>query len=347
MSIEVIPAGASAVVSDDKCARDIALMEAVKDAECDLERSAGLHYGDTVKTVKDVEAGLERTAGVHYGDTVKTVKDAQADLERSTGLHYGDTVKTVKDAEANLERSAGTRYGNTLQAVKDAECNIDRLAANRFTETVEDIKETEIAVERAHGVTRDVVRQSEIATEAAKAKIVDTVRKSEFNAERGENQTRALMAAGYADLKNSVFNTEKELGYTMLKEFKDRLVEDKKAQGLAYRLAAETEKAIIANAAANQLNFTIADKDRAAHATANALAFKEVELRQERLAAQASKEAFAHHSELKDLIRVDGQQTRDLIKNQEMERLRERALKAEAQIAAYFSAKAVPLTPIG
>lgn len=347
MSIEVIPAGASAVVSDDKCARDLALMEAIKDAECDLERSGGLHYGDTVKTVKDVEAGLERSAGLHYGDTVKTVKDAQADLERATGLHYGDTVKTVKDAEANLERSAGTRYGNTLQAVKDVECNIDRLAANRFAETVEDIKENEIAVERAHGVTRDVVRQGEIATEAAKAKIVDTVRKSEFNAEKGESQTRALMAAGYADLKNSVFNSEKELGYTMLREFRDRLVEDKKAQGLAYRLAAEADKTACHNAAANQLNFAIADKDRAVHATAQALAFKEVELRQEKLAAQAAKESFSNHCELKDMIRVDGQQTRDLIKGHEMERLRERAMRAEAQLSAYFSAKAVPITPVG
>lgn len=325
MSIEVIPAGASAVVSDDKCARDLALMEAIKDAECDLERSGGLHYGDTVKTVKDVESGLER----------------------SGGLHYGDTVKTVKDAEANLERSAGTRYGNTLQAVKDAECNIDRLAANRFSETVEDIKETEIAVERAHGVTRDVVRQGEIATEAAKAKIVDVVRKSEFNAEKGESQTRALMAAGYADLKNSVFNSEKELGYTMLREFRDRLVEDKKAQGLAYRLAAEADKTACANAAANQLNFAIADKDRAVHATAQALAFKEMELRQEKLAAQAAKESFGNHCELKDMIRVDGQQTRDLIKGHEMERLRERAMRAEAQLSAYFSAKAVPITPVG
>lgn len=347
MSIEVIPAGASAVVSDDKCARDLALMEAVKDAECDLERSSGLHYGDTVKTVKDVEAGLERSAGLHYGDTVKTVKGAQADLERSTGLHYGDTVKTVKDAEANLERSSGTRYGNILETIKDAECNIDRLAANRFAETVEDINEVEVAIERAHGLTRDTVRQSEIATEAAKTQVLDTIRHSDLHNERSENQTRALMAAGYADLKNSIFNSEKELGYTMLREFKERLIEDKKAQSLAYRLAAESDKTACANAAANQLNFAIADKDRAVHATAQALAFKEVELRQERLAAQAAKESFSNHCELKDMIRVDGQQTRDLIKGHEMERLRERAMRAEAQLSAYFSAKAVPITPLG
>ena len=70
--------------------------------------------------------------------------------------------------------------------------------------SAEDIKEVEVTVEKAHGFTRDVVRQSEIATEAAKAKVVDTVRKAELHAERGECQTRSLMAAGYADL-NSIF----------------------------------------------------------------------------------------------------------------------------------------------
>ncbi len=324
MSIEVIPVGASAVVSDDKCTRDLALMEAIKDAECDLERSAGLYHGDTVKTVKD----------------------AQADLERSTGLHYGDTVKTVKDAEANLERSSGTRYGNILQTVKDAECNIDRLAANRFAETVEEIKEVEVAVEKAHGVTRDVVRQAEIATEAAKSKIVDTVRKSEFNAEKGESQTRALMAAGYADLKNSVFNTEKELGYTMLREFKERLIEDKKAQSLAYRLAADADKTAYTNATANQLNFAIADKDRAIHAVANALSFKEVELRQERIAAQSAKENFAHYCDLKELIKNEGQQTRDLVKDNETQQLREKVMRAEMQLACFTRFPVpVPMTP--
>lgn len=337
MTMEIIPAGTSAVVSDD-CTRDLALMEAIKDAESDLERSGGLHYGDTVKTVKDAEANLERSGGLHYGDTVKTIKGAQADLERSGGLHYGDTVKTIKDAEANLERSGGTRYGNTLETIKDAECNLDRLAATRFAQTVEDIKENEVALERAHGVTRDVVRQSEIATEAAKAKVVETVRKAELHSERAENQTRALMAGGYADLKNSVFNSEKELGYSLFQGFKDQQMQ-------AYQLASAADKVACENAARTQYQFALADKDRAMHASATALAFKEMELRQERLASCASKEAFVHTCDVKELIRVDGQKTRDLITHNEAERLRERAMRAEAQLAAYFTARVAPVTP--
>lgn len=298
MTMEIIPSGASAVVSDD-CTRDIALMSAIKDAEADLERSGGLHYGDTVKTVKD----------------------AECNLERSGGLHYGDTVKTIKDAEACLERSNGLRYGNTLEAVKDVECNIDRLAANRFAETTEDIKNVQVTVEKAHGTTRDVVRQSEIATEAAKAKVVETVCKAEINAQREEGHTRSLMAGGYADLKNSVFNTEKELGYSTLQGFKDQ-------QMISYQLAA------------------CADRDRDRHATANALAFKEVELRQEKLAAQLSKESLYQHAEVKELIHLNNQKTRDLINQYETDRLRERAVRAEAQLSAYYARGVCPIAPM-
>lgn len=295
MTIEVIPNNTNVVVSDN-CTRDLTLMS--------------------------------------------TVKDTEADLERSGGLHYGDTVKTIKDAEANLERSGGTRYGNTLEVIRDAECNLDRLAANRFAQTIEEIKENETAVEKAHGVTRDIVRQSEIATESAKAKIIDTIRKAEIHTEKSEDHTRALMAAGYADLKNSIFNTEKELGYSVLQGFKDQ-------QMVSYQLAATADKTACNNAAVIQLGFAVADKDRAIHATANALAFKEVELRQERLAAMVSKEAATHHCELKELIRDDGQRTRDLIVNNDTERLRERARRTESALSAYFSRNVPPMTPTG
>ena len=325
MSIEVIPTGSSAVVSDD-CARDVALMAAVKDAEADLERSGGLHFGNIERSIGRVEADLERSAGLHYGDTVKTIKDAEADLERSGGFHYGDTVKTVKDSEANLERSSGTRYGNTLEAVKSSEANLERLAANRFAQTTRDIKDSEIAVERSFGVTRDVVRQSEIATEAAKAKVIDTVRKAELHAERGESHTRSLMAGAYADLKNSVFNSEKELGYSTLQGFKDQ-------QMVSYQLAAAADKTACQNAAGTQLGFAIADKDRAIHATNAALAYKDMELRQERFAAIASKEATYQYCDLKETIKNDGQKTRDLLVQSEVDRLRERAMRAENQLA--------------
>lgn len=346
MSIEVIPTGASAVVThDDRSARDLALMAATKDAEADLERSGGLHYGDTVKTIKDAEADLERSGGLHYGDTVKTVKDAEAGLERSSGTRYGNTMGAVKDAEANVREDLRDAEANIRFTVKDSECNIDRLAANRFAETLEEIKDNEVAIERAHGVTRDIVRQSEIATESAKAEVLDTVRKAEFGAERSESQTRSLMAAGYTDLKNTIFNTEKELGYTSLQGFKEQLLESKETQILAREIAQQADRVACANAAANQLAFAIADKDRAVHATAQALAFKEVELRQERMAAQFGREAAVNHCEMKEMIRMDGQSTRDLLKSQETDRLRERAVRAEAQLAAYFARGVSPVAP--
>ena len=53
----------------------------------------------------------------------------------------------------------------------------------------------------------------------------------------------------------------------------------------------------------------------------------------EKLAAQASRELAAVSCEIKERIASDGQKTRDLINAQEVDRLRERAQKAESQLA--------------
>lgn len=274
MSVEVIPAGASAVVTDHKHHdhRDFELMTAIKDSE--------------------------------------------ANLERTHGDHYGHTVKTIKDSEAELERSSGFRHGKTLETIKDSEANLDRFFGSRFAKILEEIKENEVAVEKAHGKTRDTVRQAEISVESAKARLLDTLREIELNAEKSENCTRSLITNGNTDLKNSVFNLEKELGYTMLKGFKDQLIEDKAA-----------------------------DKDRAVHAAANALAFKELSLQQERLNAQSAKEAAACCCKIETLILSDGQKTRDLVNELDKDRLRERAMRAEQQISAYFAAGVKPVVP--
>lgn len=123
--IEIIPPGSSAVVThkhDDYRHHyrnhDVEIMEAVKDAEADLERSEGQHFGDTMVAIKDAEANLQCS-----------VKDTEADLERSSGLHYADTVKTIKDVEAQLERGSSDRFMQTLENVKQVEVATEKAKA--------------------------------------------------------------------------------------------------------------------------------------------------------------------------------------------------------------------------
>lgn len=285
--------------------RDMTLLASIKDGLSGVERSEGDHYGDILKTIKDAQFGLEQSSGSKFGATMGSIKDA-----------HSDVVKTVKDAQFGLEATSGTRYGNTMQILKDVESTIERASLQGFAQSARDVKENQIALEKAHAVTRDLVRQSEIS------------------AEKENCQTRSLVQNSYSDLKTSIFNAEKDLGYSLLSGFKDQLIEDKAAQALAYQLAAAADKTACINAA-------LAERDRQTHAAANALAFKEVQLMQERIAAAAA----ANACEVKELIRADGEKTRSLLTSNEMDRLREKATKAELQLSSYFSRNIAPTHP--
>lgn len=367
MTIEIIPAGSSAVVTDEKrhshvydnsptviCAIKDAeaglerssglhygnILGTVKDAQADLERSSGLHFGETMEAIKDVEADLERSGGLHYGDTVKTLKDVEAELERSGSLHYADTVKTIKSAQADLERSGGLHYGNILGTVKDAESNIERFTGNQFAKNLENIKDVEVRVEKANAWTRDAVRDAELNAEKAKAKILEAIKDVKCENEKTECKTQELVREQFKDLivenyecfddvKDKMQNARKELLLNQVTGFKDNLIEFKVAQSLAYQLAAAADK----TACNNQMQILLQFKDQA--------------LLTEKLAAQAAKETAEYCCEIKELIRTDGQMTRDLLNRQEQDRLRERALRAEQQLSAYFARGIAPLVPAG
>ena len=49
--------------------------------------------------------------------------------------------------------------------------------------------------------------------------------------------------------------------------------------------------------------------------------------------------------EIKELVRADGDRTRALINTLEQDRLRDRAAKAEGQLAAYFARGVAPVVP--
>lgn len=293
MSIEIIPSGASAVVTDhqrgDNRRYDVELMEAIKDAEAHV-----------ACTVKDAEADLERSSGQHYADTVKTVKDAEAQLDRAGGDRFMQTVQDIKDAETRMHEDFGNKIIDVIQDVKDAETRLHKDAADKFISTIEDVKDSDR-------------RGSERA-----GRVIDTVRQTAFDAERSESTTREYMlkefrhadeklAHGFCGVKEVVRDKyealAKEVGYGF-----------KESQQIAYQ---------------NQLATLLQFKDAAL--LSEKLAAKQ-ELLSEKLAAAAQKAADDCCCELKERIAADGQKTRDLINAQEVDRLRERAQKAETQL---------------
>ena len=140
MSIEVIPAGTSAVVSGNG-----GLKQVVRHAEAHI-----------VDAVKDAEA-----------DSVRTVKDAEANLERSIGDKFINIVQDVKDAETRLNSAAADRFMQTIQDVKDAETRLNSAAADRFIWTTQDVKNTQTAVEASKAHLSDAIKDASYRAQSA------------------------------------------------------------------------------------------------------------------------------------------------------------------------------------
>lgn len=71
-----------------------------------------------------------------------------------------------------------------------------------------------------------------------------------------------------------------------------------------------------------------------------------VALQNQTLASAAAAQAAECCCELKEAIGFDGQKTRDLINSITQQDLRDRAVRSETALAAYFSAKIAPTAPV-
>ncbi len=353
MVIEIIPAGASAIATvghhqrDDYRGRDCDkgnehVLQAINDLSnaegnrfTDLANAEGTRYGNVLGAVKDAEADLERSSGQHFGDTVcavkdaeadvvRTVKDAQADLERSSGLHYADNVRTVKDAEARILKDAGDKFINVIQDVKDAESRLMKDAGDKFINLVQDVKDAESRLLKDSGdkfiQTIQDVKEVEIAVERSKGKVVEAIRQSEFEGEKSHSRTRERMDAEFRHLERDVYRGFDESKVT------------------AYKLAMDADK----TACANQMQTLLQFKDQAL--LSEKLAAHQ-ELLAEKLAAAAAAQAAECCCELKEKIGAEADETRALINRIETDRLRDKAAKAENQLAAYFARGVAPVVP--
>lgn len=285
--------------------------------DCHDRRDGDFYNG--AERVKDALATYEINAAQTRGDILKTIKDSEAGALKTSK----EVEVAVRDAEAHALKTAK----EVEVAVRDAEAFLAKT-----------IKESEAATEAAKAQVLKAVKESEIATEAAKAKIVEEVNEVKFENERAECYTRERFSDSFKDqLLQNCENTDKimhemhgarnELLLSQRDGFRDQLLEHKNGQTLSLKLAANAEKTAATNHNAEMLEF------------------KEQALLSERLAAKQAKEAFEYKCEIKELIRSDGQATRDLINHCETEKLRAQLQRKDAQLSAYFSRNMAPVTP--
>lgn len=175
MAIDIIPPGASVVVSDNQHNKKdywVELMEAVKDAQA-----------DGVRTTKDSEANIERSLSVSFQNAIQDTKDAEARLHKDAGDKFIQIVQDVKDAEARLDRSSGDRFIQTIQDIKDAAKDV-ALAGAKGVETTKDV---EYQLEKSNGHTRERMESGFRHTENEMFKQFEYAQKTAY-----ENQMRNL-----------------------------------------------------------------------------------------------------------------------------------------------------------
>lgn len=318
MAIEVIPNGCATmptIISSDRAERGDRWERHERDHK-EVEIMAA---------IKDAQASLERSTGIHYADTVKTIKDSEANLDRAGGDRFMQTVQDIKDAEARLERSSGDRFMQVIQDVKDAETRLDKSGGDRFIQTIQDIKDAakDVALSGAHNV--------------------EVTKEGNFQTERSQSQTRELVAAGFKDLAVEVCEGFDEVKGLVERDTKEILVNQLKEFAQADKTACHNQTMTLLQFKEQAL---LSDRHAASQALLSERLAAKQELLSEKLAAQAAAQAAECCCEIKELIRTDGDRTRALVNEQEVQRLRDRALKAEAGLAAFFAAKVPPTVPV-
>lgn len=248
-----------------------------------------------VKATGDAAIGLERSVGAARHDAVKAVCDAEGRLSMGICDTRGAAVAATKDAEARLGTGISDARGAAVVATKDAEARLAKDVCDTRADAVMATKDAEARV------TRDVLTNRADVLSAVKDCCCDIEKEiAEARAESAKYfRDVQLQACKDADeVKSVVYQQTKNLEKDIVVGFKDQLIVGGQWQA------------------------------------ATQLAFKEQALLSRELACQASKELAECCCELKELIRADGQSTRDLINANEKDALRERNQELVAKLAA-------------
>lgn len=326
MAMKVVPEGSNMIVTDDcdynrkgyvgqhtlvDVGRDRGdwggergVKAAVFEAAQGVERSVGFHGLTNVEATKDAQADIERSVGFHGQSGVATTKDAEANISAFTGNHFAQTNDMIREVGADLERSGGLHYADTVKTLKDVEAQLERSGGSRYGSLLETIKDSECRLLESDCETREEVQEVEIALERVSGKLRELIKDTQL--ESAKNTER---------IKDQVQDARKELLFHQLDAAKDTLLQFKEADIRAFKIAAAAEK-------------TACDNQREL-----LLQFKDAQLQAERIAAQHARELAECCCEMKELVKEEAHTTRALINQQEVDRLRERASKAEQQLA--------------
>jgi hypothetical protein len=263
------------------------------------EVSLGEAYAGIVASVKDAD-----TRGV------VTTKDVEAQLERSAGSRFAQTLETIKDAECGLDRASASRDHSISHAVKDAQCHLDARSGDRFAQTVKDIKNVESQLDRSSG------DRFHWTIENIKANLVEGlkdgsatrtyIKDSLIENLKDASATRARVNDGFSESFAQVANARREI---QLQEESN----SRSADALAYKLFGLQEKRACEDQASTMIQF------------------KEQAMLSKELACETQAKLAECCCELKELIRGQASQTRDLVQSQEVDRLRERLNTAETK----------------
>lgn len=242
------------------------------------------------------------------------------------------------------------RFAEVTRDVKDSEVRVTRDVKDSSTTSVRDIKDARFDITQEVNKTGTA---SVLATKDSRYDVVDKL--------SGGFTAQALAACKIDDSIG-------ESKFSALLAFKDAAATAYQMEGRSLLEAAKNSAALSVQADKNSAGLSVqsdknsaflsvqADKNSSAILVQSDKNTSELRFQMERassaavllatqIAAQAAKDAAECCCELKSLITSDGNMTRALINANETQNLRDRAARAEGQLAAYFARNVAPVTP--
>jgi hypothetical protein len=166
MSIEVIPAGSSVVVTEKDYARDA---ERVKDVLATMSAAAAVQTQNLTQDIKDAESRLDRSAGDRFINTIQDIKDAETRLDKTSGDRFIQTIQDIKEAAKDVALSGA----HTVEVTKDVEFELEKsvahtreMMANQFkytdVEMLKQFKSTDLEIARKFESTQRQIYENDL-----------------------------------------------------------------------------------------------------------------------------------------------------------------------------------------
>jgi hypothetical protein len=246
----------------------------------------------------------------------------------------------------------------TMRDVKDARHDVIVSQKEDSKDTIRDIKDTRFDLNQSNN--ERFIKLNDTVVQSASASALSGAHTVEI-AQNGFGQAAVASTTGFAATQLSMAYVQKELAEKLCVGFDavNDSVQDASKENML--LQYQISSAAVRDACENQSKTMIAFKDvelaqeklskegQLQTATLSALQDRlaaNAAQTAERIAAQASKEAAMCCCETQATIVAEGVSTRALINDIERDRLRDGKARAEMALSAYFAAKVAPVVPV-